>query len=159
MTAIDKRPIRTGALRCRIVLDKFAKGVLSSDSVQREKSPKNGHTCAGKPEESCVSLDHRLQPIVKCAEDPPILLDGSAKAGNHRMYDFQLREEGPRTVATLAHPVYCIEVVTGYEAGSDRWPVHVYINGNHLQLPMARLRTKHEAIDHGLTLAIDHLSL
>jgi hypothetical protein len=75
------------------------------------------------------------------------------------MYDIQRREEGPRTVATLAHPVYCIEVVTGYEAGSDRWPVHVYVNGNRLQCPMPRLRSKDEAIDHGMTLAIEHLNL
>lgn len=70
--------------------------------------------------------------------------------------EFLLREEGPRYVATLALPELVVEVVTGYEAASDRWPVHVYINGTRLHGPINRFRTKEEALLFGQSLAQDH---
>ena len=38
-------------------------------------------------------------------------------------------ESGARNVQTDDYKGYKVEVVTGYDVRSDKWPVHVYING------------------------------
>ena len=41
----------------------------------------------------------------------------------------QYRQEGPRFVAIGTYKGVKIEVVTGWDVNSDKWPVHVYLNG------------------------------
>lgn len=36
-------------------------------------------------------------------------------------------ESGVRNVRVAAHRSFKIEVATGYDARSDKWPVHVYV--------------------------------
>jgi hypothetical protein len=40
---------------------------------------------------------------------------------------FKTREDGGRTSATLKYKGYAIEVATGYDVSSDRFPFHVYL--------------------------------
>ena len=61
-------------------------------------------------------------------------------------------ESGLRNVQTDTYKGRQIEVATGYDAVSDRWPVHVYINGQKLigQWSCDRMN---EAFDEGFRLA------
>ncbi|WP_321904447.1 hypothetical protein [Paraburkholderia tropica] len=61
-------------------------------------------------------------------------------------------EHGGRNVQVDEYKGKKIEVATGYDARSDRWPVHVYIDGQKVS-GQASADNMSEAFDYGFALA------
>ena len=73
--------------------------------------------------------------------------------------DMQIEEQhgGMRIVGKIAHRGHAVDVVTGYDARSDGWPVHIYIDGNKVHGYSAVADTRAEALDAGAKEAINQL--
>lgn len=76
-------------------------------------------------------------------------------ASQPTQFDYTVTETGPRNVATLVYRGRRIEVATGYDAISDKWPVHVYVDGAKAQGMAARSDSMREAFIFGFSWAME----
>ncbi|MFP3644995.1 hypothetical protein [Paraburkholderia sp. SIMBA_054] len=65
-------------------------------------------------------------------------------------------ESGMRIVQTDEYKGHKVEVVTGWDAASDKWPVHIYIDGTKVVGQWLADRME-EAFEHGFTIATQEI--
>jgi hypothetical protein len=70
---------------------------------------------------------------------------------------YQLTSDGPRHVAQIAHKGHPVDVITGYDIMSDKWPFHIVIDGKKLDGHRGHADTMDEAIEAGFDIAIKQL--
>jgi len=73
-------------------------------------------------------------------------------------YEYELQSEGPRHVARYAHRGHPVDVVTGWDVRSDKWLLHIYIDGEKLDGVGGVADTMDEAFQYGIRAAIDHIN-